>query len=204
MLKRRHGHLLSERLIMYVLQFKNEQFRGCFKFCLPCVNHWNNFNRTTRCSSDEQQPLETVGKTGFWNRKKLAILTGEFTFVLMGRSFTVISTCLSIRQELKMNLDSPRMVKIRLKIVNNSHFAPRVTCSVHVDRFTGHMLGWDSASQPGPVLNHPLGLIDCNFGEKKWPKTVSPCTRHYKVLAGSFIFHKDEILFWSWFFAVSL
>ncbi len=68
--------------------------RGCFKvlFVMHCVNYrYLNFNRCSR----EQRPLKTVGKAEFWNWNNLVILRGEFTFDLMGRSFTVISTRLS-------------------------------------------------------------------------------------------------------------
>ncbi len=34
------------------------------------------------------------------------------------------------------------MVEMRFENGKNSHFVHRVTCSVHVDRDTGHMLGW--------------------------------------------------------------
>ena len=59
---------------------------------MHCVNDWYlNFN----CCSSEQQPLKTVGKMEFWNWNNLAILRGEFTFDLTGRSFTFLSTHLS-------------------------------------------------------------------------------------------------------------
>ena len=41
----------------------------------------------------------------------------------------------------------------------NSYFVHRVTCSVHVDHGTGHVLGWDSALQHGPVFNHPGSVL---------------------------------------------
>ena len=45
---------------------------------------------------------------------------------------------------MKLNLNSPHifMVKIRFQNGKYSHFVHRVTCSVDVDRGTGHMLGW--------------------------------------------------------------
>ncbi len=37
-----------------------------------------------------------------------------------------------------------------------SHFEHRVRCGVQLDRGTGQMLGLDSVSRIGQVLNHPL------------------------------------------------
>ncbi len=42
---------------------------------MHCVNVWLNFNRC----NNEQHPLNTVGKTTFWNWNNLDILRGEFT-----------------------------------------------------------------------------------------------------------------------------
>ncbi len=59
---------------------------------MHCINNWY---ISINCFSSEQQPLKTLGETKFWNWNNLAIFRGKFTFDLMGRSFTVISTRLS-------------------------------------------------------------------------------------------------------------
>ena len=46
------------------------------------------------------------------------------------------------------------------KNCKNSHY--RVVSSVHIDRGTEHVLGWNSALRHGPVLNHPLSGQESN------------------------------------------
>ncbi len=80
--------------LLYMLTCNLQPHQRMFQVLsiMHCPNGWYlNFNR---CSS-EQQSLKTVGKTEFWNWNLFVTLRGEFTFDLMGRSFTVIGTCLS-------------------------------------------------------------------------------------------------------------
>ncbi len=104
---------------------------------------------------------------------------GAILFWLDGKKCHYIPICTI------MNLESPHMVKVRFqKMVKDRINVHRVTCSVHNDRSTGHMLGWDGALQHGQVFNHALSLVKSTAHWASWDNIVFVDDSHEHMITG--------------------
>ncbi len=108
----------------------------------------------------------------------MVILRGEFTFDLMGRSFTFIGTRLS------------SWIWIRLTFVWWKCDFKMVTCSVHVDRGTGYMLGW------GQRIATRTGVETSSWVYTRWWSSVIKPRLHY-ILRSDLLIYSSTDLCWT-------